>query len=79
MSHDPHLMKHAAQKLDELLRSYEGAEVSGVVVRIGITDAVVVTREGRMQWFKQDHLGGVQKPPDPQQVRFIDRNRNARR
>lgn len=69
MSHDPDLTINAANKLDTLLRTYPEAKVSGVYVRVG-ENAVVVTKEGRFEWFKQNHLGGIQKEPDERDDAF---------
>lgn len=62
MSHDPDLTGITANKLDSLLRQYPNAKVSGLLVRVGTEDAVVVTKEGRFEWFKQNAFGGIQTP-----------------
>jgi len=55
---DPKLTKEAERRLDNLLAANPGADLAGVIVRIDHY-IVTVTREGRVQWFEQDGLGGI--------------------
>lgn len=58
---DPQFHQKALEKLDKLLQTNPGADISGVVLRID-NYFVTVTREGRVQWFEQDGLGGIKHP-----------------
>ncbi len=61
---DPKLTQNALNKLNFLMETHPQADIAGVLVRIE-GQAVVVTREGRVQWFQQDGLGGIKQYPDP--------------
>lgn len=50
----------ALKKLDFLLTTNPQADIAGVVVRIN-NQIATVTREGRVQWFEQDGLGGIKR------------------
>jgi hypothetical protein len=58
---DPQFHVKALEKLDKLLQTNPGADIAGVVLRID-NYFVTVTREGRVQWFEQDGLGGLKLP-----------------
>jgi hypothetical protein len=78
MKTKPELSSAALSKLEQLLASHPDAKVSGVLIRTG-PHVVTITTEGRIQWHKQDTLGGIHKTPEPSPPRSLDRMKNARR
>ncbi len=55
------LSKAAEARLQELYTTYPDATVGGVFLQINNVDCVVLTTEGRTEWYKLNNLGGIKR------------------
>lgn len=58
---EPDFTTTATNKLVNLQVTYPDLKCGGMFLRRPNGDAVIITNEGRIEWFKQNNLGGIKQ------------------